>query len=170
MSESPVSWMSRDVWDALIRGEDCPLCAEVQSTHVENEHGLTIADLRISRLRLARNQYVKGYCVLICRQHVREPYELSPAERNLFFEDMCAVGVALERAFDADKMNFEILGNAVPHLHAHIKPRYYGDPAPSRPIWVDAETVHLTADDYAARIAQIKQHLTTAQPVHPTTS
>jgi len=153
--------MPRDEWNALIRGEDCPLCAEVQSTHSENEFGLTIADLQISRLRLARNQYVKGYCVLICRRHVREPHELTADERHLFFEDMCNAGVALERAFGADKMNFEILGNAVPHLHAHIKPRYYGDPAPSRPIWVDAEIVHLTADEYTSRIALIKQHLST---------
>ena len=162
--------MPREEWNALIHGKDCPLCAEVQSAQPENEYGLTIADLRISRLRLARNQYVKGYCVLICRQHVREPYELAADERRLFFDDMCDAGAALERAFGADKMNFEILGNAVPHLHAHIKPRYYGDPAPSRPIWVDAETVHLTADEYSSRIASIKQHLSTFQPINLTTS
>jgi diadenosine tetraphosphate (Ap4A) HIT family hydrolase len=164
MSETPQRWMPRETWDALIRGEGCPLCAEVQSTETENEYGLTIADLSISRLRLARNQYVKGYCVLICHRHVREPYELAARERQMFFEDMCAAGAALERAFGADKMNFEILGNAVPHLHAHIKPRYYGDPAPSRPLWADAEIVHLTVDEYAARIALINQHLSTQQP------
>lgn len=153
--------MPREEWDALIRGEGCPLCTEVQSAQSENEFGLTIVDLRISRLRLARNQYVKGYCVLICHRHVREPYELTDRERQIFFDDMCNVGAALERALGADKMNFEILGNAVPHLHAHIKPRYYGDPAPSRPIWADAETVHLTADEYAARIDLIKQRLST---------
>jgi len=159
MSESPKHWMPREHWDAMVRGEDCPLCAEVASTQPDNEFGLKIADLNFSRLRLARNQYVKGYCVLICHKHVREPYELTANERTTFFEDMCRVGVALECAFGADKMNFEILGNAVPHLHAHIKPRYYGDSAPSRPIWVDAQTVTLTADEYAARIALIKQHL-----------
>jgi diadenosine tetraphosphate (Ap4A) HIT family hydrolase len=152
--------MPRERWDALVRGEGCPLCAEIASTQVENEFGATIADLRISRLRLARNQYVKGYCVLVCHRHVREPHELPAAERALFFEDMCCVGAALEHAFGADKMNFEVLGNAVPHLHAHIKPRYYGDPAPSRPIWVDAETIHLTPSEYASRIALIRQYLT----------
>ncbi|PWT75060.1 MAG: hypothetical protein C5B60_05880, partial [Chloroflexi bacterium] len=44
----------------------------------------------------------------------------------LFFSDMMRVGKALEQTFNAVKLNFEILGNAVPHLHCHIKPRYYG--------------------------------------------
>ncbi len=35
------------------------------------------------------------------------------------------------------KMNFQLLGNAVPHLHCHILPRYYGDPAPSPPLDMD---------------------------------
>ncbi len=151
--------MPREQWDAMVRGEDCPLCAEVTSTQPDNKFGLTITDLQFSRLQLARNQYVQGYCVLICHKHVREPYELTSVERMMFFEDMCRVGSALERAFDADKMNFEILGNAVPHLHAHIKPRYYGDPAPSRPIWVDAQRITLSAKEYAARIAAIMKHL-----------
>jgi diadenosine tetraphosphate (Ap4A) HIT family hydrolase len=43
---------------------------------------------------------------------------------------MMRVGQALETVFKPLKMNFEILGNAVPHLHGHIVPRYYGDPAP----------------------------------------
>jgi diadenosine tetraphosphate (Ap4A) HIT family hydrolase len=56
-------------------------------------------------------------------------------------------------------MNFEILGNAVPHLHCHVKPRYYGDPAPGRPIEVDARTVHLSATGYAERVGLIRDAL-----------
>jgi diadenosine tetraphosphate (Ap4A) HIT family hydrolase len=56
-------------------------------------------------------------------------------------------------------MNFEILGNAVPHLHCHIKPRYYGDPAPGRPISLDGAETRLTAPEYAARVATIRAAL-----------
>src|SRR5262245_31640743 len=127
-------WMPRERWDALVRGEECPLCAEDRATVFASEFGCTIAELRLSRLRLVKNQYVPGYCILICRRHVREPYHLSAEERALFFEDMVLASQAFENVFRPDKMNFQLLGNVVPHLHVHLVPRYYGDPAPGRPI------------------------------------
>ena len=81
MADEPKHWMRRERWDALVRGEDCPLCREVQSAEQVNEYGQTVADLRFSRLRWVRNQYVKGYCVLICHKHVSEPYELEERVR-----------------------------------------------------------------------------------------
>ncbi|MBG0567906.1 hypothetical protein [Actinoplanes aureus] len=30
-------------------------------------------------------------------------------------------------------MNYETLGNTVPHLHTHLLPRFAQDPAPGRP-------------------------------------
>jgi len=151
--------MPRERWDALVRGEDCPLCAEVATDAPANDEGYAAANLSITRLRFAANQSVQGYCVLICKKHVREPYELSPEEQALFFTDMMRVGKALEQAFDAVKMNFEILGNAVPHLHCHIKPRYYGDPAPGKPIGPEQRPLFLTPHEYEERIALIRAAL-----------
>jgi len=31
-------------------------------------------------------------------------------------------------------MNYQTLGNAVPHLHTHLVPRFAQDPAPGRPL------------------------------------
>ena len=153
------TWMPREKWDALVRGENCPLCDEVKAKNVANEYGFYVADLRISLLRLCRNQYVKGYCVLIFNKHVREPYELTKEERLTFFEDMMLAGQALEKVFGADKMNFQILGNAVPHLHCHIEPRYLGDSAPHRPIDPSAEEVILTLEEYQKYTKDIYQAL-----------
>jgi diadenosine tetraphosphate (Ap4A) HIT family hydrolase len=72
---------------------------------------------------------------------------------------MMRAGQALDRVFAPMKMNFQILGNAVPHLHAHILPRYYGDPAPHRPLDPSAGQVILTAEEYAERIALIRAGL-----------
>ncbi|MGI8826954.1 MAG: HIT family protein [Chloroflexota bacterium] len=152
-------WMPRAEWDALVRGEGCPLCVEVAALESVNTYGHTIADLRLSRLRLASNQSVRGYCVLICSKHVREPYELSGKDRRAFFEEMMQAGQALESVFQSIKMNFEILGNAVPHLHCHIIPRYYGDRAPGLPIHPDEEVVHLTVEEYEQQVASIRSTL-----------
>lgn len=156
MTTEAQEWMPRERWDALVRGEGCPLCVEIASSERANEYGYTIADLNVSRLRLATNQFVTGYCVLISKRHVREPYELSERESFLFLEDMMRAAQALERVFTPVKMNFEMLGNAVPHLHCHILPRYYGDPAPNRPIDPDARQVFLTPDEYNRRVELIR--------------
>ena len=149
------AWMPREKWDALVRGENCPLCAVVAAGDATDY----IADLFISRLILNKNQYVKGYCLLLCHKHVREPYELSVDEQNKFFTDMMHAGQSLEKVFGAVKMNFQILGNAVPHLHCHIEPRYYGDASPGKPIDPNKETVILKPEEYQKRIKQIRQAL-----------
>lgn len=157
--EAGREWMPRERWDALVQGQGCPLCAVIASAEPEDSYALTIADLGISRLRLARNQSVPGYCVLLCSRHVREPYDLDPAGCALFFEDMMRAALALERVFRPVKMNFEILGNAVPHLHCHIKPRFYGDAAPGMPIWPDARPLYLEPEAHRERAALIRQAL-----------
>jgi diadenosine tetraphosphate (Ap4A) HIT family hydrolase len=151
--------MPRDRWDALVRGDDCPLCLECRSHEHANAHGYTITDLQISRLRLAKNQFIPGYCVLICTRHVREPYQLPRDEQTRFFEDLMRVGQALEAVFNPIKMNFELLGNLVPHLHAHVVPRYYGDSAPGRPIDPGAQVVTLTPEDYSERVQLLRAAL-----------
>jgi diadenosine tetraphosphate (Ap4A) HIT family hydrolase len=152
-------WMPREKWDALVWGENCPLCNEVAVSEEMNEHGFTISRLSMSVLRLSLNQYVPGYCVLICNQHVREPYELAALERQQYFEDMTRVGAALEKLYNPIKMNFQILGNAVPHLHCHIIPRYYGDDAPGRPIDPLGEHRLLTPEEYRRRVQEIRAAL-----------
>jgi diadenosine tetraphosphate (Ap4A) HIT family hydrolase len=151
--------MPRARWDALVRGEGCPLCEAVASDAEQDEYGWTIVDLELTRVRLAADQFAPGYCVAICRAHVREPYDLTARERDLFFGELMRLGEALERVFEADKMNFELLGNAVPHLHCHVKPRFYGDPAPGRPIWGGDEPVRLEEAEYRARVEAIRQAL-----------
>jgi len=47
--------------------------------------------------------------------------------------EVMAVGRALETTFSAVKMNYNVLGNWVPHLHTHIVPRYADDPRPGWP-------------------------------------
>lgn len=154
------SW-NLEHWDALIRGDDCPICNQNLFAKTEDAHNLYITDLSLSRLYLAKNQFVIGYCVLMCRRHVIEPWELTPEERSLFFDDLAHAGRALQSAFNADKMNYNILGNIIPHLHAHILPRYFTDSAPNRPIdpGLKGHEVYLDTADYAKRIETIRASL-----------
>lgn len=161
MSEN---WKSKN-WDSLITGETCPVCDLLHLDKQEDEHLIKICDLTFSRLFLAKNQFVRGYCVLICRRHVIEPYELSNQERVSYFDDLALVASVLQRLFIADKMNYNILGNVVPHLHTHILPRYFTDDALNRPIdpVLKGHEVYLTASEYEGRLRLIADQVQTTR-------
>ena len=50
-------------------------------------------------------------------------------------EDVTAVANTLAQVYDAKKINYELLGNQLPHIHWHIIPRLANDPAPLEPVW-----------------------------------
>lgn len=130
------------------------MCTDIPEV---DQFGYTVARLSTSVLRLCRDQFTVGYSVLICTEHGPEPYSLAPADSAAYLADLSVAGAALERAFAADKMNFLMLGNSVPHLHAHLVPRYVGDPAPGVPhLPVDAPDVTVSEDEYLDRVDRIR--------------
>jgi diadenosine tetraphosphate (Ap4A) HIT family hydrolase len=54
-----------------------------------------------------------------------------------FLADMALLGDVVLEATQAMRMNYEILGNSEPELHAHIFPRYATEPDDlrRRPAW-----------------------------------
>ncbi|MBF6599940.1 MAG: HIT family protein [Dehalococcoidia bacterium] len=82
-----------------------------------------------------RQQLYRGYTIFLAKRCVPELHELPAPERSLFLDEMATVGEAVHRAFTPRKLNYELLGNGVPHLHWHLVPRYADDPKPQWPIW-----------------------------------
>lgn len=119
-----------------------------------------IAVLPASIAILAHDQFYPGYSLVIAKSHATELYHLPERESTQYFQDMLRVAKAMAAAFRPNKMNYELLGNTVGHLHWHLFPRYAWDPNPARPTW---EHVHaaksLGPDEYATTIAAIRQHL-----------
>lgn len=72
-------------------------------------------------------QHFKGYTLFLCKQHQTELFYLERNDKLKFLEEMSIVSEAVYRAFGADKMNCELLGNGDAHLHWHLFPRYNGD-------------------------------------------
>ena len=99
-------------------------------------------------------QYYTGYCVLIARQHATELHQLPGNVRQAFLDEMVTLAHAIETAFQPRKMNCELLGNQVPHLHWHLFPRRHDDPDNLQAVWL--------ALDRAERDEQEKQRLQTA--------
>ena len=62
-----------------------------------------------------------------------EPTELTEAEAEVYGREVLRVGRALEAVLAPVKLNYDLLGNTVPHLHTHVVPRYADDPRPGWP-------------------------------------
>lgn len=68
------------------------------------------------------------------RTHVVELHELSEAASLAFMRDLRRVSSAICEVTEAVKLNYEIHGNILPHLHMHFFPRYRGDAFEGRPM------------------------------------
>lgn len=113
---------------------DCPFCQKLRNLQ-ELTNADIVCEMPHSVTLLGPWQYYAGYCIVVCRRHFSELSELPPKERRGFFDEMCLVAQAIESAFKPRKLNYELLGNQVPHLHWHLFPRYTDDVDLLRPVW-----------------------------------
>ena len=120
-------------WDERKRGTGCPMCAEGRPD--DNGFGPRIHRGERSDAYLQRADVGQpGYTIVIWRgRHVADPTELSPDDASGYFAEVLRVGRALEAHYRPIKLNFEMLGNSLPHLHTHIVPRYLDDGSPGHP-------------------------------------
>lgn len=136
---------------------NCQMC-----TKWDDEPNLRIAALQHCYVMLNRDQFFRGYCFVVARNHVTELFHLDSQNRSSLMEEVSSVAAALNCVFNPTKINYELLGNMVPHIHWHVVPRFSDDPLWPRPIWSEPhEPAELTAGEYAERIATIRAALET---------
>jgi diadenosine tetraphosphate (Ap4A) HIT family hydrolase len=97
-----------------------------------------IARVRSGWVVAGFQQVVAGYCLLLPDPVVPDLNALRGDERARFLADMAAIGDVLLDVTRARRINYEILGNLEPALHAHLFPRYDSEPAERRhgPVWL----------------------------------
>jgi diadenosine tetraphosphate (Ap4A) HIT family hydrolase len=117
---------------------DCPFCRKLSDLGSLAPEEL-VWQFPHSVALLGPWQYYQGYCILVARTHATELSQLPDAERVAYFNEMCLLARAIEKAFHPRKLNYELLGNQVPHLHWHLFPRYDHDPDALKPVWLALE-------------------------------
>lgn len=126
----------------------------------EDDSDLRIAELDHSYAVLNRDQFFPGYTLLFTKSHVTELFHLDRDVRAGLLEEVVQVAAALDATFMPDKMNYELLGNMVPHIHWHLVPRFAGDPLWPRPIWAEPHLeLYLSPEEYRVRIDSIRPFL-----------
>jgi diadenosine tetraphosphate (Ap4A) HIT family hydrolase len=146
-------WSDPEAWERLRGGATCPVCLRGGPTNV-------VAELEVSLLTAGEVAPLRGSCALFLERHAVELYELDPDEAAAYMRDLQRASRAVQEATGAIKMNYEIHGNTIPHLHTHLFPRYPGDPFEGRPI----DSRNLTASVYgpgelAALFARVREAL-----------
>ena len=153
-----------DDWEERRRGAGCPACAEDRPESIPD--GERFYAGRTADAYLVRRTSARGYSLVFWRgRHVADPTELDEAEWTAFAAELRFVAQALESVLRPAKLNIMLLGNTLPHLHAHLVPRYVGDPDPESP-----PTFMLTAipepveGDAAALLSDLREAVATRVP------
>jgi len=89
---------------------------------------------------------------LVYKRHATELFHLSIEERAGMIEEVARVAAILAAEYRAIKINYELLGNQVPHIHWHLKPRLKDDPAPFDPVWNVAHAPKILGPDEWAQV------------------
>lgn len=126
----------------------------------DDDAELRIVEFEHSCAVLNRDQFFPGYTLLFTRRHATELFHLDRTVRAALMDEVSSVAAALSAVFQPDKINYELLGNMVPHIHWHLVPRFSTDLLWPRPIWAESHAeISLTPDEYLQRIESIRMAL-----------
>jgi diadenosine tetraphosphate (Ap4A) HIT family hydrolase len=123
-----------------MNNKDCLICDRITQIK-ENKNPYFVKELKTGYIVFGDNQFFKGYTLFLCKKHVNELHRLDPDFKKEFLNEMSCVAEAVFKTFKPQKLNYELLGNAEPHLHWHIFPRHKNDPLPNKPIWTIDENI-----------------------------
>jgi diadenosine tetraphosphate (Ap4A) HIT family hydrolase len=100
-----------------------------------------MAQMRSGFAVIGDTQHLPGYSLLLSADPAADHLsDLGWEARREFLFDLSLIGEAIEAACRENglrRVNYEILGNSLDHLHGHVHPRYDWEP-PERitgPVW-----------------------------------
>jgi diadenosine tetraphosphate (Ap4A) HIT family hydrolase len=160
-------------WSAIFyrwkKGTACPMCGEGRPQSTSDAVRFHAGEVSDAYLRRANIQ--RGLTIVVWRgRHVAEPTELSDEESFAYWSEVMAAGRALEAALHPVKLNYNLLGNSVPHLHTHIVPRYADDPRPGWPFpFPEEEPTDMPEDLFDHDLTSLRRAIETPHAPEPRT-
>lgn len=88
------------------------------------ENAATVIKMQSGFVVMNRSQFLPGYCLLLGFPQASALNDLPLKKRGEFLMDMGLLGEAIEKVCKPKRLNYAILGNQDPFLHAHVIPRY----------------------------------------------
>lgn len=104
----------------------CLICDRIELIKT-GDNPYFVRELETGYVVIGDHQYFEGYTLFLAKEHVTELHHMEAPIKLRFLEEMSTVQEAVSKAFSAQKMNVELLGNGDAHAHWHIFPRREGD-------------------------------------------
>jgi diadenosine tetraphosphate (Ap4A) HIT family hydrolase len=129
-----------------MKTNNCELC--------DKDGGEVVYRCEKYRVVLVDDANYPGFCRVIWNAHVKEVTDLDWPDRDVLMNAVWQVEQAVREVMQPHKVNLASLGNAVPHLHWHVIPRYADDAHFPSPIWA-AEQRKPELATISERVAQL---------------
>lgn len=114
--------------------KNCLICERIEM--IENEtNPYFVAELETGYVVIGDHQYFEGYSLFLSKHHKTELHFLEKEVKDNFLIEMSQVAEAVYKAFNVEKLNYELLGNGDSHLHWHLFPRRENDSPVKGPVW-----------------------------------
>jgi len=123
-----------------------------------------VASLQVSHLGIYSDARFVGRSILMLDAHEEVLEELPEKLLAQFMLDAQRSIKAIKDSTGADRVNFAVLGNAVPHVHAHLIPRYReAEAKPNNSPWDDPrQKAALHEDELKQLVEKMRNQLMSA--------
>jgi diadenosine tetraphosphate (Ap4A) HIT family hydrolase len=118
-----IHFIFREVTKMSVGIDECLYCKNKEKL---DSLMIPIAELKVSKVFLFREQTYYGRCVVAYKDHGKELIDLSDEELAEFMADVKKVGAAITKAVNPAKVNYGMFSDTLPHLHVHIAPKQVG--------------------------------------------
>lgn len=83
-----------------------------------------VYEFKNSYVELGNNQYFEGYCILFAKERFEHLSDMPFGLRSEYLNEMAILGEVMLEVLGAIRINYNILGNTLHLVHAHLFPRY----------------------------------------------
>lgn len=135
---------------------DCMYCTKNEKLQ---KLMIPIAEYEGANIYYFKDQKHRGRCIVAADGHYDELYQMKEEKRNKFMSVVSKLALIIQEEFDADKINYAVYGDLVPHFHVHLVPKMAGKLQWGGPFTDDIDKVSLAAEEYEQDIEKIKRRL-----------
>ncbi|HJD30816.1 MAG TPA: HIT family protein [Candidatus Eisenbergiella stercorigallinarum] len=113
----------------------CGVCRRIEQTR-QGQNPYFVRELETGYVVIGDYQRFPDYSLFLCKEHATELHFLEKNFRDRFLQEMALTAEAVYKAFQPDKLNYELLGSGNDkHMHWHFFPRKEGDTPSPGPVW-----------------------------------
>ena len=155
-------WTKTEKWKQWCNSKDCPVC----KNSPQDDDFITLAETEASWIEAHPNVPLKGTCYVMSKKHAVELFDLADEDAFAFMKDVMVTAKALKEVTGALKINYEIHGNTLPHLHLHLYPRYLANDRFSDGV-VDPRVINpptYSGKEFLEFVSSIRKELASALP------